>query len=73
MWSLANPEFVFLDDGTGQRIRTNPGDYIYIYVPPFSPHREENPSLDEEAMVILARSTQEAIVVNLKNLQGVEL
>jgi uncharacterized RmlC-like cupin family protein len=34
-------------------------------VPPFVPHREENPSPDEEAVVVLARTTQEAIVVNL--------
>jgi uncharacterized RmlC-like cupin family protein len=63
-----HPEFVFLQDGVEQRIRTQPGDYVYV--PPFVPHREENPSSDEEAVVVLARSTQEAIVVNLPSLSG---
>jgi hypothetical protein len=35
--------------------------------PPFVPHREENPG-DDEAVVVLARTTQEAIVVNLEGL-----
>ena len=37
-----HPEFVFLDDGVERRIRTQPGDYVYV--PPFVPHREENPA-----------------------------
>lgn len=65
-----HPEFVFLDDtgGTAQevRLRTTPGDYIFV--PPYVPHREENPSPDEEAVVVIARSTQEAVVVNLPHL-----
>ncbi|GHJ41938.1 cupin domain-containing protein [Streptomyces sp. TS71-3] len=65
-----HPEFVFLD-GTGEqpeevRLRTSPGDYIFV--PPFVPHREENPDPAEEAVVVIARSTQEAIVVNLPGL-----
>ena len=63
-----HPEFVFLEDGVERRIRTQPGDYVFV--PPFVPHREENPSSDEEAVVVLARSTQEAIVVNLPSLSG---
>jgi uncharacterized RmlC-like cupin family protein len=51
-----------------RRIRTQPGDYVYV--PPFVPHREENPSSDEAAVVVLARSTQEATVVNLTSLSG---
>jgi uncharacterized RmlC-like cupin family protein len=39
-----------------------------VFVPPFTPHREENPSPDEEAVVVIARSTQEAIVVNIESL-----
>ena len=62
-----HPVFVFLDDGEERRIETGPGDYVYV--PPFVPHREENPSLDEEAVVVLARSTQEGIVVNLSSLR----
>ncbi|MEU0969379.1 cupin domain-containing protein [Streptomyces sp. NPDC005917] len=65
-----HPEFVFLDDSGPEpqevRLRTSPGDYIFV--PPFVPHREENPDPDDEAVVVIARSTQEAIVVNLPGL-----
>ncbi len=61
-----HPEFVFLDeDGLQTRIATAPGDYVFV--PPWVPHREENPH-DEPAVVVLARSTQEGIVVNLPSL-----
>jgi uncharacterized RmlC-like cupin family protein len=63
-----HPVFVFLEDGAERRIETGPGDYVYV--PPFVPHREENPSPDEEAVVVLARSTQEGIVVNLPSLRA---
>lgn len=58
------PVFSYRDDG-GElvRVETGPGDYIYV--PPQVAHIEENPSLDEEAVVVIARTTQEAIVVNL--------
>ena len=64
------PEFVFLDQDTGEelRLRTAPGDYIFV--PPFTPHREENNDPDAEAVVVIARSTQEAIVINLASLRG---
>ncbi|WP_375432571.1 cupin domain-containing protein [uncultured Friedmanniella sp.] len=61
-----HPEFVFLDGETETRLRTEPGDYVYV--PPFVPHREENPDPAEQAVVVIARSTQEAIVVNLDDL-----
>lgn len=63
-----NPEFVFLhpDSGEETRIRASAGDYIFV--PPFTPHREENNDPHCEAVVVLARSTQEAIVVNLPSL-----
>jgi uncharacterized RmlC-like cupin family protein len=60
-----HPVFVFAADGVEERIETSPGDYVYV--PPWTPHREENPGPDE-AVVVLARSTQEAIVVNLPSL-----
>ena len=65
------PEFVFLeetaDGGTQEvRLRTAPGDYVFV--PPFVPHREENPDPEQEAVVVIARSTQEAVVVNLPGL-----
>jgi uncharacterized RmlC-like cupin family protein len=47
-------------------LETKPGDYIFV--PPWVPHREENPGGDE-AVVVIARSSQEAIVVNLPNLR----
>jgi uncharacterized RmlC-like cupin family protein len=65
-----HPEFVFLDETNEEpaqrRLQTGPGDYIYV--PPWVPHREENPDPDEEAIVVIARTTQEAIVVNLTDL-----
>jgi uncharacterized RmlC-like cupin family protein len=61
-----HPVFVFLDNNVETRIDAGPGDYVYV--PAFVPHREENPSRDEEAVVVLARTTQESIVVNLLGL-----
>ncbi len=61
-----NPVFVFLEDGAETRIETGPGDYVYV--PPYVPHREENPDPQRPAVVVLARSTQEAVVVNLRDL-----
>ncbi|HZZ50213.1 MAG TPA: cupin domain-containing protein [Pseudonocardia sp.] len=61
-----HPSFVF-HDGSGEvRISTGPGDYIFV--PPFVPHREENPDPADPAVVVISRSTQEAIVVNLDEL-----
>ena len=58
-----NPEFVFHNGIQEVRIKTQPGDYIFV--PPYLPHREENPDPKTPAEVVIARSTQEAIVVNL--------
>ena len=60
-----NPAFVCRDPATGElvRLETQPGDYVWV--PPYVPHREENPSPDTEAVIVIARSTQEAIVVNV--------
>ena len=65
-----HPEFVFLDEHTGAETRLCPEPGDYVFVPPYTPHREENNSPDEPAVVVLARSTQEAIVVNLPSLRG---
>jgi uncharacterized RmlC-like cupin family protein len=64
-----HPVFVFADAATGEEVRLEaaPGDYIFV--PPFAPHREENPG-DDEAVVVIARSSQEAIVVNLPGLRS---
>jgi uncharacterized RmlC-like cupin family protein len=63
-----SPVFVFRDAATGEvvRLETQPGDYVWV--PPQVPHREENPSADTAAVVVIARSTQEAIVVNVPEL-----
>jgi uncharacterized RmlC-like cupin family protein len=61
-----NPEFVFHDGEREVRISTAPGDYVFI--PPYLPHREENPDPHAPTEVVIARSTQEAIVVNLPEL-----
>lgn len=61
-----HPEFVFHDGVQEVRIKTQPGDYIFV--PPFVPHREENPDPTMPAEVVIARSSQEAIVVNLPEL-----
>jgi len=60
-----HPVFVFRDQETGaeKRLETQPGDYVFV--PPWVPHREENPDPDNEAVVVIARTTQEAIVVNV--------
>jgi uncharacterized RmlC-like cupin family protein len=60
-----NPVFVFADEGREIRLETEPGDYIFV--PPYVPHREENPGADE-AVVVIARSSQEGVVVNLPSL-----
>jgi uncharacterized RmlC-like cupin family protein len=64
------PEFVFLDNVTGDEVRIAAGPGDYIFVPPYTPHREENNNPEVEAVVVIARSTQEAIVVNLPSLRG---
>ncbi len=63
-----HPVFVFRDPATGgiTRLEAQPGDYVWV--PPHVPHREENPSPDTDAVVVIARSTQEAIVVPVAEL-----
>jgi uncharacterized RmlC-like cupin family protein len=56
-----HPVFV----SAGGRIETGPGDFVFV--PPNAAHREENPGTDE-AVVVIARSSQEGIVVNLPGL-----
>ncbi len=58
------PAFSFRNEqGELVRLATAAGDYVYV--PPHVPHIEENPSASTEAVVVIARTTQEAIVVNL--------
>lgn len=64
------PRFVFAEGGPDAweeiAVDTEPGDFIFV--PPWVPHREENPG-DTEAVVVISRSTQEGIVVNLPDLR----
>ena len=69
------PVFVFLDiegdEPVETRIQTGPGDYVFG--PPWVPDREENPDPAVEAVVVIGRTTQEAIVVNLDRLDWSEV
>ncbi|MFF0558652.1 cupin domain-containing protein [Streptomyces sp. NPDC020472] len=61
-----HPVFVF-HDGTGEvRLSGAPGDFFLV--PPFVPHREENPDPHEPAVVVIARTTQEPIKVPVAEL-----
>jgi len=60
------PAFVFHDGREEVRLEAAAGDYVFV--PPYVPHREENPDPEQEAVVVISRSTQEAIVVNLPEL-----
>ncbi|MGW8761540.1 cupin domain-containing protein [Streptomyces sp. NPDC055815] len=61
-----HPVFVF-HDGTGEvRLPAAPGDFFLV--PPFVPHREENPDPHEPAVVVIARTTQEPIKVSVPEL-----
>jgi len=62
------PAFAFRDPQTREIVRLQAGPGDFVWVPPQVPHREENPSPDTEAVLVVARSTQEAIVVNLPGL-----
>jgi uncharacterized RmlC-like cupin family protein len=60
-----HPAFVFAEGDREVRIATGPGDFVFV--PPWLPHREENPT-DEPAVVVISRSNQEGLVVNLPSL-----
>ncbi len=66
--AFGNPVFVFRVTGSTEEVQleTAPGDFVWV--PPYVPHREENPSPHTQAIVVIARSTQEAIVVNVDEL-----
>jgi uncharacterized RmlC-like cupin family protein len=44
-------------------VDTEPGDFIFV--PPFEVHMEENLDADGEAELLLARNSQEQVVVNV--------
>jgi uncharacterized RmlC-like cupin family protein len=61
---------VFHDGVREVRIAAAPGDYIFV--PPYVPHREENPDPTTPAEVVIARTSQEAIVVDVPTLYSLE-
>ena len=63
-----SPVFVYRDPASGKLVRLLPEPGDYVWVPPHVAHREENLSPDVAAVVVIARSTQEAIVVNVSGL-----
>lgn len=61
-----HPVFVYHDGTQEVRISGDPGDFLFV--PPFVPHREENPDPNEPVVVMIARTTQEPIKVSLPEL-----
>ena len=49
--------------------RVRPGDFIYV--PPFVPHQEINANPEEPLECVLVRSDNEAIVVNITDVDPV--
>ena len=47
-----------------------PGDFIYV--PPYVPHQEINASPDQPLECVLVRSDNEAVVVNITDVEPVE-
>ncbi|KUJ39635.1 cupin [Streptomyces albus subsp. albus] len=61
-----HPVFVYHDGTQEVRITADPGDFVLV--PPFVPHREENPDPNEPVVVVIARTTQEPIKVSVPEL-----
>ena len=65
------PEFVFLDDASGAEVRLQPATRATTSSYRRGPRTaRRTTSRDTEAVVVIARSTQEAVVVNLPSLRG---
>ncbi|WP_031464782.1 cupin domain-containing protein [Sciscionella sediminilitoris] len=61
-----HPVFTYHDGTKEVRLTAAPGDFLLV--PPFVPHREENPDPHEPVIVVIARTTQEPIKVSLPEL-----
>ncbi len=61
-----HPVFVYHDGTNEVRLAAHPGDFVLV--PPFVPHREENPDPTEPAVVVIARTTQEPIKISVPEL-----
>lgn len=53
----------WIGDRLDEAAEAGPGDYVFI--PPGVVHWEENASATEPVVMVVARSTQDAIVVNV--------
>ncbi|MFE1552776.1 cupin domain-containing protein [Streptomyces sp. NPDC058718] len=65
-----HPVFVYHDGTQEVRLAADPGDFFLV--PPFVPHREENPDPNEPAVVVIARTTQEPIKISVPELYRLE-
>ena len=63
VYVLSGPSRVRWGRRLEQQVDLEPGDFVFI--PPFMPHQEINPSSDEPARWVVVRSGGEAVVVNL--------
>ncbi|MFC8916163.1 cupin domain-containing protein [Streptomyces sp. NPDC057116] len=61
-----HPVFVYHDGTQEVRLAGGPGDFFLV--PPFVPHREENPDPDEPVVVVIARTTREPVKVSVPEL-----
>jgi len=61
-----HPVYVYHDGTQEVRITAGPGDFLLV--PPFVPHREENPDPNEPVVAVIARTTQEPIKASLPEL-----
>ncbi|CAL9295796.1 cupin domain-containing protein [Streptomyces sp. SudanB25_2051] len=61
-----HPVFVYHDGVREVRLQGGPGDFFLV--PPYVPHREENPDPDEPVVVVIARTTQEPVKVSVPKL-----
>jgi len=63
VYVLSGPSRVRWGTRLEQQVDLEPGDFVFI--PPYMPHQEINPSSDEPARWVVVRSGGEAVVVNL--------
>ncbi|MGA5410160.1 cupin domain-containing protein [Streptomyces lavendulocolor] len=61
-----HPVFVYHDGTREVRLQGGPGDFFLV--PPYVPHREENPDPHEPVVVVIARTTQEPIKMSVPRL-----
>lgn len=63
VYVLSGPSRVRWGSRLEHEVDLEPGDFVFI--PPYTPHQEINPSSDEPARWVVVRSGGEAVVVNL--------